>query len=302
MLTLSVVVVVHDMARELPRTLASLGSDRQRGLEADAYELIVVDNGSEQPVDARLIETFEGHLRVERLDPAPPSPVRAANHGLGLARGDLVGLLIDGARLVSPGLLDGARRAARLAERPLVTAPAFHLGSVPHMRAGEVGYDQAAEDALLASVPWEDDGYELFRISTPGGSSSRGLFGPMGESSSLFARREVWAELGGLDERFALPGGGLANHDLYRRACGLDAVELIVLLGEATFHQYHGGAATSRQFSWDDMHADYEAIRGVPYQPPQNDPLYIGRVHPLVLEHVERSARQAIERRARVRR
>src|SRR5207249_4347964 len=164
--------------------------------------------GSDQPVDTRLIETFKGHLRVERLDPAPPSPVRAANHGLGLARGDLVGLLIDGARIASPGLLDGARRAARLAERPLVTAPALHLGSVPHMRAAEVGYDQASEDALLASVPWEDDGYELFRISTPGGSSSRGLFGPMGESSSLFAHQEVWAELGGLDERFALPGGG----------------------------------------------------------------------------------------------
>ena len=113
MVSLSVVVVVHDMARELPRTLASLGPDRQRGLVADDYEVIVVDNGSDQPVDRALIETFNGNLRLERLDPAPPSPVRAANHGLGLARGELVGLLIDGARLVSPGLLDGARRAAR---------------------------------------------------------------------------------------------------------------------------------------------------------------------------------------------
>jgi hypothetical protein len=122
----------------------------------------------------------------------------------------------------------------------------------------------------------------------------------MGESSSLFARREVWAELGGLDERFELPGGGLANHDLYRRACALDGIDLIVLLGEATFHQYHAGAATSRRLTWDDMHADYEAIRGVRYQPPRNEPLYLGRVPPQALEHVERSARQAIERRARV--
>jgi hypothetical protein len=300
--TLSVVVVVHDMARELPRTLASMGPDRQRALDADEYEVIVVDNGSDPPVDARLTEAFDGNLRLERLDPAPPSPVRAANHGIGLARGDLVGLLIDGARLVSPGLLDGARRAARCSERPLVTAPAYHLGSLPHMRAHEVGYDQAAEDDLLAGVAWEDDGYQLFRVSTPGGSSSRGLFGPMGESSSLFARPDVWAELGGLDERFTLPGGGLANHDLYRRACGLDSIELVVLLGEATFHQYHGGAATSRRFTWDDMHADYQAIRGVRYQPPPNDPLYFGRVHPLALEHVERSARQAIDRRTRDRR
>jgi hypothetical protein len=123
----------------------------------------------------------------------------------------------------------------------------------------------------------------------------------MGESSSFFAPRELWAELGGLDERFALPGGGLANHDLYRRACALDSVELVVLLGEATFHQYHEGAATSRRLSWDDMHADYQAIRGMPYRPPQNDPLFVGRVHPLVLEHLEHSARQAIDRRARAR-
>ena len=68
----------------------------------------------------------------------------------------------------------------------------------------------------------------------------------MGESSSLFLTRELWRELGGLDERFALPGGGLVNHDLYRRACALDDVQLVVMLGEGTFHQIHGGASTSR--------------------------------------------------------
>ena len=30
--------------------------------------------------------------------------------------------------------------------------------------------------------------------------------------------RAMWDELGGLDESFGLPGGGLSNHDLYRRA------------------------------------------------------------------------------------
>ena len=80
-----------------------------------------------------------------------------------------------------------------------------------------------------------------------------------------------------MDERFALPGGGLANHDLYRRACALDGVELVVLLGEATFHQYHGGAATSRRFTWDDMHADYPAIRGEPHRPPAESAALRGR-------------------------
>jgi Glycosyl transferase family 2 len=293
---ISVVVVVHDMARELPRTLRSLGPGCQRDLAADDYEVIVVDNGSARPVDPDLVASFEGHLRLERIDPAPPSPARAANHGLRLAGGDLVGLIVDGARLASPGLLAGARRAACLAARPVITTPAFHLGPVRHMQAAEAGYDQVAEDRLLAETGWEDDGYRLFEVSTPAGSWGRGLFGPAGESSSLFCPRPIWAELGGLDERFALPGGGLVNHDLYRRACALEGVELIVLLGEGNFHQYHGGAATTRRHSWDEMHAEYQAVTGAHHRPPANPPLYVGRVHPALLPLVEWSARQAIDR------
>ena len=150
--TLSVVVVAHDMVRELPRTLRSLSPGHQVGLAADDYEVIVVDNGSSPPVDPAIVEQFDGTLRVERLDPAPPSPAHAANVGLGRAAGDLVGLIVDGARLASPGLLAGARRAARLADRPLITAPAFHLGEVRHMQAAEVGYDQAVEDQLLRGI------------------------------------------------------------------------------------------------------------------------------------------------------
>lgn len=292
---LSVVVVTYDMARELPRTLRSLDPAHQQGVVADDYEVIVVDNGSARPVDPQLVAGFGGHLRVLRIDPAPPSPARAANEGIGAATGDLVGLIVDGARLVSPGLLAHVRLGAGLAPRPVVTAPAWHLGSVPHMRAAEVGYDQAAEDELLAGSGWEDDGYRLFSIATFAGSGWRGLFGPMGESSSLFLPRRQWDELGGLDERFDLPGGGLVNHDLYRRACGAPDTRLVQLLGEGTFHQYHGGAATSRRFGWDEMHAGYEAIRGQPFRPPTDEPLYVGTVPTALLGHVERSARLALD-------
>jgi glycosyltransferase involved in cell wall biosynthesis len=293
---LSVVVVAYDMARELPRTLRSLSPAHQRNIGTDDYEVIVVDNGSPQPVDPGLAACFDARLRLVRLDPASRSPARAANHGLSLAEGDLVGLIIDGARLASPGLLAEAQRAARLAPRPIVTAPAFHLGPVRHMEAVEVGYDQAEEDRLLAESGWETDGYRLFEIGTPAGSWGRGLFGPAGESSSLFCPRAIWDELGGLDERFSLPGGGLVNHDLYRRACALEGAELIVLLGEGTFHQFHGGAATTRRHSWDEMHAEYVGITGHPHRPPDNPPLYVGPARPALLPLLERSARQAIDR------
>ena len=154
-------------------------------------------------------------------------------------------MIVDGARLASPGLLDAAQRADCAYPRSVVTAPAWHLGPALHAQAEASGYDRQAEDRLLDDAGWEDDGYTLFGVSTPAASSARGLFGPMGESSSLFLRRGVWDELGGLDERFDLPGGGLVNHDLYLRACSLPDIQLVVLLGEGTFHQLHGGAATS---------------------------------------------------------
>jgi glycosyltransferase involved in cell wall biosynthesis len=297
--SITVVVVAYDMARELPRTLRSLSATYQHDLDAEDYDVIVVDNGSPTPLDAAMLEGFPGRLRAVRLDPAPSSPARAANRGLELAGGDLVGLLIDGARLASPGLLSTARLARRLAARPVITAPAWHLGPVTHMRAPELGYDERTEDDLLATSAWEEDGYRLFTVSTFAGSSGRGMFAPMGESSSLFLPRELWEELGGLDERFSLPGGGLANHDLYRRACELDDVELVALLGEGTFHQFHGGASTSRRHSWDEMHAEYQAIRGHRYRPPQNPPLYVGRFTESILGHVERSVTLAREWAAR---
>jgi hypothetical protein len=290
---LSIVVVAYCMARELPRTLQSLAPDYQTGVDAGAVEVLVVDNGSPDPL---VVPEGVGCIR---LDPAPPSPARAANAGIEAARSDFVGLIVDGARMASPGLCATALLARRLAARPVIATLGWHLGSERHMDARATGYDEAVEDQLLADADWFADGYRLFGISTLAGSSGRGWFGPMGESSALFMPKALWSELGGLDEAFALPGGGLVNHDLYRRACALAGAEHVVLLGEGTFHQIHGGAATSRRFSWDEMHADYERIRGKPYRPPATDPLFVGRVPEAALAHVEESVRLAKKRLAK---
>jgi len=290
---LSVVVVAYDMARELPRTLRSLMPGYQRGVDADDYEIVVVDNGSPEPVESVVPAGLEETLRFVCIDAATPSPAHAANVGIEVARGDLVGLIVDGARMASPGLLAHALLARRLSDRPVVAAPGYHLGAVGHMEAAAAGYDQSVEDALLDEIDWESDGYRLFAASTLANSSGRGWFGPMGESSALFLPAALWEELGGLDEAFALPGGGLVNHDLYRRACSLRGVDLVVLLGEGTFHQFHGGAATAGRFGWDAMQDDYESRRGERYRPPSNDPIFLGHVPPTALGHLAESVRLA---------
>ncbi len=68
-------------------------------------------------------------------------------------------------------------------------------------------------------------------------SSVDGWLAPISESNGLFMRRATWELFGGLDERFDSPGGGIINLDTFRRAAELSDAELVVLLGEGTFHQ-----------------------------------------------------------------
>jgi len=283
---LSVVVVVWDMARELPRTLATLAAEYQRG-DVD-YEVIVVDNGSPQPVDAALLDLVPNG-RLIRLDPAPSSPARAANEGIAAASGEIVGVMIDGARMLTPGVIAGAHAAAALGPNVISATLAFHLGSEPQMTAAATGYDQQVEDALLDSVDWQSDGYELFSIGTFAGSSARGWFGPMGESNALFMTAARWNEIGGFDEIFDRAGGGLVNHDLYRRACESPDAELVVLLGEGSFHQFHGGAATGGRAVRDELWAEYAGLRRREFEPPALVPRFLGAIPPAAMPHIRRS-------------
>jgi glycosyltransferase involved in cell wall biosynthesis len=294
---LSVVVVVYNMAREAPRTLLSLSANYQRHIAADDYEVIVVDNGSNPPFDPREIEHLSGHFRLIRIDPAPPSPAQAINRGLAESRGEIIGVMIDGARLVTPGLLHFARHGARLYDRAVVATLGWYLGYDRQAWAIKGGYDPAREDQLLSEIDWPSDGYRLFEIATMDESSCDGWLAPIGEANALFMRRGLWDLLGGMDERFDVPGGGLANGDAFRRAADLPDAELVILIGEATFHQIHGGAATNAPVeSFPNMLAkwnkQYEAIRGCSFDYPdlKNPPTYLGTLPRPALARFVRAA------------
>ena len=280
---LSVVVVVYNIPREAPRTLLSLSPGYQRDIDPNDYEVIVVDNGSNPPFDPQCMERLAGNFRLVRIDPASPSPAAAVNRGITLAAGDVIGVMVDGARIATPGLLHFARHGARLFEQAIVATLGWYLGHDLQALSMLSGYDAEREDRLLDSIQWPQDGYRLFEIATMDESSIDGWFLSLSESSALFMRRKSWEALGGFDERFDMPGGGLVNLDTFARALALPDARPVILLAEATFHQVHGGVATNappepfRQ-QLGQWLAQYLAIRGCAWEAPptQHPPTYLG--------------------------
>jgi glycosyltransferase involved in cell wall biosynthesis len=296
---LSIVVVAYDMAREVPRTLQTLAASYQRDIDEADYEVIVIDNGSPEPLDEALCRRLCPNLQLHVIEDASTSPVPAVNFGLARARGEFVGVWIDGARMASPRLLATALEATALHPDPVVGTFAFHLGDDLQPRSVLRGYNREVEDALLASVDWQGDGYKLFAISVFAASSSAGWFRAPAECNALFLRRERWRELGGYDARFEIPGGGLANLDTWARACesAADPDSIILLLGEGTFHQIHreGGEAPGR---WERFHDEYVRVRGKPWVAPDFAPRLYGRLPPDALSSLQVSVANELRRTA----
>lgn len=291
---LSVIVCVHEMRREAPRTLYSLSSTYQRSVAAEDYEVIVIENASRAPLETGLVESFGKNFRYEYFSTTSRSPVDAINHAVAASSGELIAICIDGARILSPGVLGWMLRAARLHAEPFVATLSWHLGPDVQARSMLGGYSQSVEDELLVRANWQADGYRLFEISTLAESSRYGWFEPLIESNCFALRRGLYDELCGLERRFEAPGGGLANHDFLRRACSRDDVLPIALLGEGTFHQFHGGVATNSPTDmWPEFHADYVRIRGVPYEPADKRPALVGHVPRALLRFLAHSVELA---------
>ncbi|WP_095091578.1 glycosyltransferase [Mesorhizobium sophorae] len=291
--TLSVVVVAYNIPRELPRTLLSLATPYQQDVTTDDYEVIVVDNGSSPAVGEGLVADYGPNFRLLRIDDALPSPAAAVNRGIREARGDNIGVMIDGARIVTPGLVHFARIGLGMAPTAVVAAPGWYLGSDTQVNARSNGYTKAIEDSLLQSIRWPEDGYRLFEIGTMDESSVDPWFTPISEANALFMSRESWQVIGGMDERFTYPGGGLVNIDTLERAMEMPRAKLILTLGEATFHQLHGGVATNASVEqpkhWLLWKAERDALRGRANFTFHAPSAFVGSLPPALAPHLARA-------------
>ena len=268
---LSVVVVFYNMRREAVRTLQSLARSYQRDVADLEYEVLVIDNGSDD--DQRLSDEFVASFGpefqlVELTDDPHPSPTSALNAGIAESRGEALALMIDGAHVLTPGVLNMGMKALSMYAPAVVATQQWYVGPGQQGDAQQAGYDQGAEDRLFAGIDWPVDGYRLFEIGHFIGD--RDWFDGIVESNCLFVPRKLLEQLGGFDESFSMPGGGYANLDLFERLALAPDVTPASILGEGTFHQFHGGTTTNvadeaaRRERVVSYSAHFEELRGRP--------------------------------------
>ena len=278
---LSIIVVIFNMQREALRTLYSLSTDYQIGVESKDYEVIVIENGSTAPLSkSQVLSLGNSFSYINLRDESHPSPARALNKGINIAKGTNLAFIIDGARIVTPGIVRMALLGLNIYPRTIIATLSWHLGPDIQMRSIHHGYCKEIEDKLLNDIKWKKNGYNLYEISTLAASSSNGYFSPISESNVLFMPKKLALELKGFDERFDMPGGGLLNLDFYYRSCSLPDTELVILLGEGSFHQVHGGiASNSLNNEYIRMAFNqYFFIHNRKYLVPNKDPIYIGMI------------------------
>ncbi len=282
---LSVIVIAHNMRREIPRTLQSLQRTYQQGCEELEYEVLVIDNNSTEPLDPTAIDACGRNFHYHFLKGAPPSPAFAINYGVRASTGDIVCLMIDGAHILTPGVFRLALQMFAAFANPVVITRFFYLGPASQNESILDGYCKTEEDRLLQSICWPNEGYKLFEIGVPiqGRQPKMTWFNKIFESNCLFLNRQHFDAIGGANERFDIPGGGFLNIDLCLESVNAEGAVPVQLIGEGSFHQLHGGTTTNvnlteRDAKIERYHDQYRQIRGKDAVMTTKDIFYFGHL------------------------
>ena len=279
---LSVIVVVYNMPKQAMNTLYSLSRDYQLGVAQDQYEVIVVENASGNNLKSDEISRLNGNFRYFLRDETRPTPVYAVNFAASEARAPHICLMIDGARMVSPRVIQYTLAALRMNEQALVAVPGYHIGEQDQRYHQDTAHDHQSETELLQDTAWKENGYRLFKISCVSRANTHGCFHPLMESNCLTFSKSAFVKIGMAHEGFQSPGGGSVNLDIYRNLALLPESQLIILAGEGSFHQFHGGVTTSQADDLEEVWAahreEFRSIRGQYYCAVLKQPTIFGSI------------------------
>lgn len=279
---LSVLVIAYRMPRQVMNTLYSLSTRYQHSVAAEDYEVIVVENDSDAMCNAEEIAALEGNFRYFRRSEGGVSPVPALEFALQQSRGEQLGIILDGAQMLSPRVLEYVLMATRMVEDPVTTVPGYHLGESDQKEHLSSGHSEQVEIARLEELDWRNNGYRLFQFACFSSGNKAGYLQPMMESSALFCRRDSYINMGGCPPAFDQPGGGSVNLYLYRKLLMRETARLFVLAGEGSFHQFHGGVTTREMEQRETLLKSFdqrlEELYDEPFKSTAREPQLLGAV------------------------
>jgi hypothetical protein len=300
---LSVIVVAYDMPQQAMNTLYSLNPEYQQGVLVDDYEVLVVENDSGNNLDPAAVRSLGSNFHYQLRDETGVSPASAINEALARCRGRYVGLLIDGARMLTPRVLKYTLQASNI-PGAVIAVPGYYLTEQGKTVRGKTEREPleilSYEQHILAESAWREDGYQLFLHACFSNGNRSGFIEPLMECNALFCERDLLLDLGGDEERFNLRGGGALNLHMYRQIATAAHTRLITLAGEGNFHQFHGGTSTTPGSERDALVNTFkqqldefwpEGFKGV-----TREPTLFGAVTPQALPFLQKSVQSATNR------
>lgn len=276
---LSVIVIFFNNRREAPRTLLTLSRTYQRGIENLDYEVLAIDSNSPEALKAEMVESFGSEFSYHFVKTAHPSPIEALRLGLQLSKGKYVMVMIDGAHILTPNVLSKWCDVIQVYPSSCVYTQRYHLGK--YRQNDNPDYNQSKEDELLKSIDWENNGYNLFSISSFQ-QTAEWWFSRHYESNCIVFLKERLVEYASFDKDYISIGGGFLNLDIFKRGVEDARNTVVVLMGESTFHQFHGGTTTNvarGQVKLLTYRKEYFRLNGVHYSRPESINLhYFGNI------------------------
>ena len=277
---ISIVVVIYKMSRQAENTLYSFSPEYQLGVDAADYEVIVMENESEDETRRGARRGIQAELLHHRRPNTNSSPVPSLIEGVSLARREPRDR-DDGARMVTPRVLQYALAAFRINPHAMVNVPGYHLGSgeqhANHAHDAEV--EQQLLDQGRLAHRWLPPLHHLDVL--PRSPPTR--LPPVMESNAMFCSQSDLHDLvSGADPRFDMVGGGMVNLDLYYEI-GNGACRLFALPGRAPSIS-STAASTKPDDSRDDLLADfraqYQRLRGRQFRMLERQPACFGAGDP----------------------
>lgn len=278
------IIIFYNGQREAQRTLQTL-SAKYQNIDASLYKVIVLDSGSSQHIDEKMVKSFGEQFEYQYVAAKHPSPIEALQLGLDSCKTPYVMVCIDGARMLSPGIFQKSLDIIKINPNAFITTTGFHIGKHHQNYSILNGYNQEVEDKLLEKVNWQSNGYALFKISSLY-QDGYSFFSHLAESNCFMVKTSHMRDIS-FHQGFISKGGGLINLSVFKDLIEIKQLQVYALIGEATFHQFHGGAASNismAEHPVQEYRKEYKSIMGKEFSVPKYNPIYYGDINNDLIE------------------